>query len=73
MTLPCDCAAQRPLAHDVEGQLDLRHGAHRVVDPAAAEPPLGQHPGAVLRAEQVVGGHPHVAVPDVVVQGGVRP
>ena len=47
-------AAERPLAHHVEGQLALGDGAHRVVDATAAEAPLGEHLGAVLRAEQVV-------------------
>ena len=67
MILPCDSRLQRPLAHHVEGQLALGDGAHRVVDAPAAEPALGEHLGAVLRAEQVVERDAHVVVDDVVV------
>ncbi len=65
-------AAQRPLAHHVECQLALRDGAHGVVDASAAEAPLRQHLGAVLWPEQVIEGHAHVAVDDVVVVARLR-
>ena len=64
-------AAQRPLAHHVEGELALGDGAHRVVDAAAAEAPLGEHLGAVLGAEQVVERDADVVVDDVVVVAGL--
>ncbi len=64
-------ARERPLAHHVEGQLALGDGAHRVVDAAGRRDALGQHLGAVLGAEQVVEGHPDVAVDDVVVVPGL--
>ena len=64
-------AAERPLAHHVEGELALGDGAHRVVDAPAAEPPLREHLGAVLGPEQVVEGHAHVVVDDVVVGAGL--
>ena len=60
-------AAERPLAHHVEGELALGDGAHRVVDATAAEAALREHLGAVLRAEQVIERHPDVVVDDVVV------
>ena len=41
-----------------------------MVDAAAAQPPLGQHLGAVGRAEQVVERDPHVVVADVGVDPG---
>ena len=62
---------QCPLAHHVEGQRALGDGAHRVVDAAAAESPLRQHPAAVFRPKQVVGRYPHVGVHDVVVVPGL--
>ena len=60
-------AAQRALAHHVEGELALRDRAHRVVDATAAEPALREHLGAVLGTEQVVERDAHVVVDDVVV------
>ena len=60
-------AAEGPLAHHVEGELALGDRAHRVVDAPTAEAPLGEHLGAVLGAEEVVEGHPHLVVDDVVV------
>ena len=72
MTLPCDSRLEGPLTHHVEGALALGDGPHGVVDPAATETALRQHLGAVLRAEQVVKGHPDVGVADVVVRGRVR-
>ena len=45
---------------------------HRVVDATAAEPPLGEHLGTVLRTEQVVERHPDVLVDDVVVGARLR-
>ena len=71
MIAPCDSRRQGPLAHHVEGQRALGDGAHGVVDATATEAPLGEHLGAVLGAEQVVGGHPHVVVLDVVVVAGL--
>jgi hypothetical protein len=65
-------AAERPLAHHVEGELALGDGAHGVVDAAAAETALGEDLGAVLRAEQVVQGNPDVAVDDVIVVPRLR-
>ena len=60
-------AAQRPLAHHVEGELALRDRAHGVVDAPAAEPALREHLGAVFGAEQVVERDADVVVDDVVV------
>ena len=65
-------AAQGPLAHHVEGELALGDRAHGVVDATAAEAALGEHLGAVLRAEQVVEGDAHLVVDDVVVVAGLR-
>jgi hypothetical protein len=55
MILPCDSRLSAR-SHHVEGQLALGDRPHRVVDAPTTEPPLGQHLGAVLEAEQVVGG-----------------
>ena len=49
-------AAERSLAHHVEGELALGDSAHGVMDAAAAESVLGKYLGAVFRAEQVVQG-----------------
>src|SRR5690606_41499327 len=43
------------------------HDALPILDAPAAQPALRQHLGAVLRPQQVVERHPHVAVDDVVV------
>ena len=65
-------AAERPLAHHVEGEVALGDRAHGVVDAAATETALGQYLGAVFRAEQVIRGHPDIAVDDVVVVPRLR-
>src|SRR5215204_3440690 len=57
--------AQRPLAHHVERPLARPDGPHGVVDAAPAQPRLRDHERLPLAAEQVLGRHPHVLVPDV--------
>ena len=56
-----------PLAHQVEGALRLAEPAHRVEDPAGAEPLLGDHEALAALAEQVLGRHPDVVVVHLVV------
>ena len=55
-------AAQRPLAHHVEGPMAQPDGAHGVVHPPAAESGLGHREAPALLAEQRVGRQPHVVV-----------
>jgi hypothetical protein len=56
--------AERPLAHHVDRLLGHADRPHGVVDPAAAEPGLGDDEGLALAAQQRLLGDPHVLVVD---------
>ncbi len=58
-------AAERALAHHVEGPLGLAQPAHAVVDSPGAEARLGEEEAGALGADEVVGGNAHVVVRDL--------
>ena len=58
-------AAERPLAHHLERLAHRRHGAHRVMDAAAAEAGLCDQEALALAAEEVLARDAHGLVADV--------
>ena len=55
----------RTLTKHVEDPADQADGAHRVVNPAAAEPGLRDDERATARTEHVIGGNPDILVPHI--------